>query len=157
MMSISLTLMHLVFNRKPGHVAVLAAVGAGAVSFEAAAQGSSLPYGNDGRINAPAIIRDYNASGKHMKIEGACRSSCTTLLAIKNVCVDPSAQLMFHAALFADERGQKPPPARQARMLAAYNSKLRNYLVAGGYVETFEFHTISGQDIITKFGYRACK
>ena len=42
-------------------------------------------------------------------------------------------------------------------MLAAYKSRLRNYLVAGGYVETFEFHTISGQDMITKFGYRACR
>ena len=120
------------------------------------AQGSSLPYGGGGPINAPAIIREYNASGKQMRIEGSCQSSCTTLLAIKNVCVEPSAQLKFHAALFPHERNQKPPPARQARMLAAYNAKLRNYLVSGGYVDGFEFHTISGQDIIAKFGYRAC-
>lgn len=124
---------------------------------ESVAQGSSSPYGGGGRINAPAIIREYNASGKQMRIEGSCQSSCTTLLAIKNVCVEPSAQLRFHAALFPNERGQKPPPARQARMLAAYNAKLRNYLVSGGYVDGFEFHMISGQDIITKFGYRACR
>ena len=123
---------------------------------ESLAQGSSLPYGGGGPINAPAIIREYNASGKQMRIEGSCQSSCTTLLAIKNVCVEPSAQLKFHAALFPHERNQKPPPARQARMLAAYNAKLRNYLLSGGYVDGFEFHTISGQDIITKFGYRAC-
>ena len=78
---------------------------------ESVAQGSSSPYGGGGRINAPAIIREYNASGKQMRIEGSCQSSCTTLLAIKNVCVEPSAQLRFHAALFPNERGQKPPPA----------------------------------------------
>lgn len=42
-------------------------------------------------------------------------------------------------------------------MLAAYNPKLRKYLVSNGYVSSFEFHTISGQDMITKFGYRACR
>jgi hypothetical protein len=155
MKSIFPTLTDVVFNRTFTHGAVLLA--ALAVSFEASAQGSSLPYGGGGPINAPAIIREYNASGRQMRIEGSCQSSCTTFLAIKNVCIDPSAQLRFHAALFPHERGQKPPPARQARMLAAYNSKLRNYLVTGGHVETFEFHTISGQDMITKFGYRACK
>lgn len=41
-------------------------------------------------------------------------------------------------------------------MLNSYNAKLRNYLVANGYVDTFEFHAISGRDIIQKFGYRAC-
>ena len=68
-----------------------------------------------------------------MRIEGSCQSSCTTLLAIKKVCVEPSAQLKFHAALFPNERNQKPPPERQARgCLAAYNAKLRNNLVSGG-------------------------
>jgi predicted amidophosphoribosyltransferase len=123
---------------------------------EAYAQGSSLPYGGGGPINAPKIIREYNQSGKQMRIEGSCQSSCTMLLAIKNVCVDPSATLKFHAALFPNEVGQKPPPARQAQMLASYNAKLRNYLVSNGYVATFEFHTISGRDIIQKFGYKAC-
>ena len=42
-------------------------------------------------------------------------------------------------------------------MLNSYNAKLRNYLVSNGYVESFQFHTISGRDIIQKFGYRECK
>jgi hypothetical protein len=79
------------------------------------------------------------------------------LLAIRNVCVDPNATLLFHAALFPGERGQKPPPARQAAMLNSYNPKLRNYLVKNGYVDSFEFHAISGRDIIRTFGYRACQ
>lgn len=120
------------------------------------AEGSSLPYGGGGRINPAAIIQKYNASGERFRIEGRCQSSCTMLLAIRNVCVDPSATLLFHAALFPNEQGQKPPPARQAAMLNSYNAKLRNYLVQGRYVETFDFHAISGRDIIRKFGYRAC-
>jgi len=78
------------------------------------------------------------------------------LLAIKNVCVDPNATLLFHAALFPNERGQKPPPERQAAMLNSYKPKLRSYLVANHYVDTFEFHRIFGRDIIQKFGYREC-
>jgi hypothetical protein len=120
------------------------------------ADGSSRPYGRGGRINPGAIIAQYNKSGERFRIEGICQSSCTTLLAIRNVCVDSSATLRFHAALFPNEAGQKPPPRRQARMLASYKPKLRQYLVKNGYVDTFAFHDISGSDIIRKFGYRAC-
>jgi len=126
------------------------------LTAQAWADGSSRPYGGGGRINAPAIIAQYNKSGERFRIEGSCQSSCTTLLAIKNVCIDSNAKLLFHAALFPNERGQKPPPRRQAAMLASYKSKLRNYLVKNGYVETFDFHVISGRDMISKFGYRAC-
>lgn len=120
------------------------------------ADGSSRPYGGGGRIGADEIIRKYNASGERFRIEGSCQSSCTMLLAIKNVCIEPSAKLLFHAALFPNEAGQKPPPKRQARMLSTYNAKLRHYLVSNGYVDTFAFHTISGSDMISKFGYRKC-
>ena len=119
-------------------------------------QGSSVPYGGGGRINAPAIIDQYNRSGEAFRIEGRCQSSCTMLLAIKNACVDPNATLLFHAALFPNERGQKPPPERQARMLSSYKPKLRTYLVSNGYVESFEFHAMSGRELIQNFGYRAC-
>ncbi|HXD45992.1 MAG TPA: hypothetical protein VN655_12730 [Pseudolabrys sp.] len=122
----------------------------------ALAEGSSRPYGNGGPIGAPAIIQRYNKSGELFRIEGTCKSSCTMLLAIKNACVDPDATLMFHAALFPNEQGQKPPPKRQAQMLNSYKPKLRQYLVSNHYVDTFEFHSISGRDIIQKFGYRSC-
>src|SRR6478736_2505922 len=86
---------------------------------EALAQDTSRPYGGGGRINAGDIVREYNRSGKQMRIEGSCQSSCTMLLAIRNVCVDPNATLLFHAALLPNEKGQKPPPKRQAQMLAS--------------------------------------
>jgi hypothetical protein len=134
----------------------LAACMATAAASSALAEGSSLPYGGGGPIRAPEIVKRYNQSGESFRIEGSCQSSCTMLLAIKNVCVDPNARLLFHAALFPNEKGQKPPPKRQAAMLNSYNAKLRNYLVSNGYVDSFEFHTISGKDIIQKFGYREC-
>jgi hypothetical protein len=120
------------------------------------AVGSSLPYGGGGRIGVEAIVQQYNQSGELFRIEGHCQSSCTRLLGIKNVCIDPNAALLFHAALFANERAQKPDPARQSRMLNSYNPKLRSFLIANHYVDTFEFHAISGRDIIQKFGYRQC-
>lgn len=146
---------------RPGSVlscvaVLLVAAGGLSVASPAFADGSSRPYGGGGRIKPEQIIAKYNKSGERFRIEGSCQSSCTMLLAIKNVCVDPNARLLFHAALFPNEVGQKPPPQRQARMLAAYKPKLRNYLVKNGYVETFTFHTISGADIISKFGYRQC-
>ncbi len=125
-------------------------------SSSALADGSSIPYGGGGRIQPGEIVKKYNQSGELFRIEGSCQSSCTMLLAIKNVCIDPNATLLFHAALFPNEQGQKPPPARQAAMLNSYKPKLRSYLVSNHYVDTFEFHAISGRDIIQKFGYRAC-
>ncbi len=41
-------------------------------------------------------------------------------------------------------------------MLATYNAKLRNFLIANHYMDTPAFHAISGRDIVHKFGYRAC-
>lgn len=138
------------------YVAAVLSLGVAMVAPPALADGSSRPYGGGGRIGADEIIRKYNASGERFRIEGSCQSSCTMLLAIKNVCIEPSARLLFHAALFPNEAGQKPPPQRQARMLSTYNAKLRHYLVSNGYVDTFAFHTISGSDMISKFGYRKC-
>ena len=131
---------------------LLALAGTGTAS----AEGSSLPYSGGGVINAPSIVAKYNASGETFRIEGTCRSSCTMLLAIKNVCVEPNATLLFHAALLPNQKGQQPNPQKQATMLNSYNAKLRSYLVSNGYVSSFEFHSISGSDIIQKFGYRQC-
>ena len=75
-------------------------------------------------------------------------------LAIRNACVVRSAQLGFHSS--HDRHGNIKPSATN-RMINAYNAKLRAYVVANHFMETTAFHTISGGDIITKFGYRECK
>ena len=41
-------------------------------------------------------------------------------------------------------------------MLDAYNARLRNSVTANHYMDTLEFHAISGRDMIRKFGYREC-
>ncbi len=123
----------------------------------ALAAGSSLPYGGGGPMaQFDAIIGQYNASGELFRIEGHCQSSCTMFLAIRNVCVDPNANLLFHAALSASERDHAPYPERNAHMASHYNSALRGFVLAHHYMDLFAFHPISGRDIIRKFGYRQC-
>jgi hypothetical protein len=121
------------------------------------ADGSSVPYGGGGMMaKFDAIIGQYNASGELFRIEGHCQSSCTMFLAIRNVCVDPNANLLFHAALSVSERDHAPYPERNAHMASHYNSALRGFVLAHHYMDSFAFHPISGRDIIRKFGYRQC-
>jgi hypothetical protein len=123
----------------------------------ALADGSSVPYGGGGPMaKFDAIIGQYNASGELFRIEGHCQSSCTMFLAIRNVCVDASANLLFHASLSARERDHAPYPEKNAHMASHYNSSLRAFVLANHYMDSFAFHAISGRDIIRKFGYRQC-
>ena len=41
-------------------------------------------------------------------------------------------------------------------MLDAYNPKLRQYVLAHGYMNKLDFSTISGARIIDEFGYKEC-
>ena len=122
----------------------------------ALADGSSTPYGRGGMPfpEMNQIIQQYNKSGELFRIEGECRSSCTELLAIKNVCIDPSATIEFHAAVRAPD--QPVSTARNHQMASYYNSRLRNFVVANHYMDSWEFHPMSGGDLIQKFGYRQC-
>jgi hypothetical protein len=121
------------------------------------AAGSSIPYGGGGPMaRFDAIIGQYNASGELFRIEGHCQSSCTMFLAIRNVCVDPNANLLFHAALSSSERDHPPYPERNNHMASHYNSSLRAFVLAHHYMDSFAFHAISGRDIIRKFGYPQC-
>jgi hypothetical protein len=110
--------------------------------------GSSEGYGMGGNMPAvKGVIAEHNRTGERFQIKGECRSTCTMFLAIRNVCVEPSAQLMFHA-------GRIPEGTQQ--MLAHYNSRLRSYLIKNHYMESRSYHTISGQSIVKSFGYRSC-
>ena len=44
----------------------------------------------------PALDR-ANATGEVFRIRGTCASNCTIFLGVRNVCVERSARLMFHA------------------------------------------------------------
>lgn len=146
--------------KKLSLAATLAATGAFfavlACGSSASADGSSAPYGHGGmrfpQMNS--IISQYNKTGELFRIEGTCRSSCTELLAIKHVCIEPSATLQFHAALAQPD--QPVSGARNRQMASYYNSKLRSFVLANHYMDSWEFHPISRQDMIQRFGYRAC-
>ena len=100
-----------------------------------------------------AVIQQYNASGERFRIDGHCQSACTMFLSIRNVCVTPGATLLFHAG------GSKGiiNPARTQQMLSTYNAALRQYVTDNHFMDTFEFHSIPGRDIIKRFGYPACR
>jgi hypothetical protein len=99
------------------------------------------------------VVSQYNQSGELFRIEGHCQSSCTLFLGIRNVCIDRNATLLFHAA---HDRSQNVSPSLTSHMLGAYNARLRNYVTANHYMDTLAFHSISGSDMIRKFGYREC-
>jgi hypothetical protein len=121
----------------------------------AMAAGSSEGHGMGGRfIYFDPIVAQYNQSGEEFRITGHCQSACTLFLAIRHVCIEPSAELLFHAG---GDRATGAVGMRETQhMLNAYNGRLRSYLLAHHAMDTFDFFTISGRDVIQKFGYRQC-
>ncbi len=120
----------------------------------AMAEGSSRPYAMGGWFDQfDPVVAQYNQSGELFRIEGHCQSACTLFLGIRNVCIEPSARLLFHAG---HNKKREITTYATNRILAAYNTQLRNFVVSNGYMSTLAFHTISGRDMIQKFGYRAC-
>jgi hypothetical protein len=133
--------------------------------------GFSLPACADGSVSAlhmgmgakdssammhfDAVIAQYNASGERFRIDSHCQSACTMFLSIRNVCITPNATLLFHAG----GNRQKASISRSAtdHMLAAYNPALRQYVTEHHFMDTFELHAISGREMISRFGYPACR
>jgi hypothetical protein len=124
-------------------------------SAPALAAGSSALYSRGGKFaRFDPVVWQYNQSGEQFRIEGRCNSACTMFLSIKNVCIVRSARLGFHAA---KDRQYNISASGTAHMMNTYNAKLRAYLVEKHAMETRAFTTISGSDMITKFGYRECR
>jgi hypothetical protein len=125
-----------------------------AFALPAAAAGSSAGYGMGGEFRVfDPIVAQYNGSGELFRIEGHCQSACTLFLAIRNVCVDRNATLLFHAG---HDRKKNVTEWATNHLLSAYNSRLRAYVTANRFMDTLEFHSISGSDMIRRFGYREC-
>jgi hypothetical protein len=116
--------------------------------------GTSAGYGMGGQFTRfDPVVSQYNQSGELFRIEGHCQSACTLFLGIRNVCVERTAKLLFHAG---HDRNKNIKPAETAHMLSAYNPQLRAFVTANHYMDTLDFHTISGGDMIQKFGYKSC-
>jgi len=124
-------------------------------SISAAAVGSSQPYGQGGWFEQfDPVVRQYNQSGEQFRIEGHCQSACTLFLGIRNVCIVRSARLLFHAG---HDRQRNIKASATSHLMSAYNGRLRAYLATNHVMDTLAFHTVSGSDMIGKFGYRECR
>ncbi|WIG49719.1 MAG: hypothetical protein OJF48_000635 [Afipia sp.] len=128
---------------------------AGAVSVAEADTSDRFAMGGWIEKFQPAIDH-ANASGELFRIRGHCQSNCTLFLGVRNVCVERSARLLFHAGHGRGPNRYVINAGSTQRMLNAYNAKLRQYVVAQGYLARLEFSTISGARIIDEFGYREC-
>jgi len=116
--------------------------------------GSSAGYGQGGWFEQfDPIVARYNRTGEEFRIEGHCQSSCTLFLAIRSVCIEPDANLLFHAG---HDRSGTISASATNHLLGAYNGSLRRYLLANHAMDTLAFHQVSGSDMIRIFGYRAC-
>jgi hypothetical protein len=71
----------------------------------------------------PARDRARQFQRRTVRIKGHCQSNCTLFLGLRNVCVERSATLLFHAG---HDRQRNIHAGSTQRMLSAYNAKLRN-------------------------------
>jgi hypothetical protein len=112
-----------------------------------AATSAPYAYGGSAKVFEQHVAR-FRQSGEPFRITGHCQSACTMFLALPNVCIEPGAELLFHA-------GGHEFATRL--LINSYNTPLRRYLRAQHAMETRAFHAISGRDMISRFGYRACR
>jgi hypothetical protein len=101
------------------------------------------------------VIQQYNASGERFRIDSHCQSACTMFLSIRNVCIAPGATLLFHAG--GSMAKGIISPGRTQQMLDTYNAALRKYAIDNHFMDTLAFHSISGSEMVRRFGYRACR
>jgi hypothetical protein len=127
------------------------------IASSALAEGTSLGHGEGGRIlDVLPIVQQYNANGELFRIQGVCKSACTLLLGIRNICIERDATLMFHGGHDIQENVTGPDTRASRAMLSQYNKTLRQYVVANHYMDSNEYHTLMGSELIDRFGYREC-
>jgi hypothetical protein len=102
------------------------------------------------------IVQQYNANGELFRIQGVCKSACTLFLGIRNTCIERDATLMFHGGHDIQENVTGPDTRASRAMLYRYNKALRQYLLEGHYMDSNEYHTLMGSELIDRFGYREC-
>jgi hypothetical protein len=120
----------------------------------AAIAATSEGYGMGGPMaRFQPVIDQANRTGELFRIQGHCQSACTSFLGIRNVCVERSASLLFHAG--HDDR-RNISAYWTGRIMTGFKPRLRQYLLAGHYMETLDFHTVPGATMIDTFRYKEC-
>jgi hypothetical protein len=128
------------------------------VPRDVAAKADPLKYYRHGGKFAAfdPVVSQYNQTGELFRISGYCQSSCTLFLGIRNVCVEPGAELTFHAGNAGTGDNKHISADATKHMLDAYNDKLKAYLLKNHVTDSATLVPISGADLIQKFGYREC-
>ena len=121
-------------------------------SVSALGMGMGARPGEMGHFDA--VVAQYNASGERFRIDSHCQSACTIFLSIRNVCITPGATLLFHSG--GDMRTGRISASSTEHMLSAYKPALRQYVSENHFMDSFQFHSISGREMISRFGYPAC-
>ena len=78
------------------------------------------------------VVQQYNQSGELFRVDGHCPSACTLFLGIRNVCIGPQANFLFHAP-HDDQR--RPSEYYLKLFLPHYNAKLRTFLLTNHALE----------------------
>ena len=111
-----------------------------------------------GNIRAYAAeVSRLNRTGSVKVISGVCASACTMYLGVKKVCVEPDAEVWFHAAhLPGDDR---PDPLGSLEMLSYYPKKVRAWAIRVGALERTEWdgvNVLTGRQLID-MGITGCR
>src|SRR2546423_3350496 len=108
--------------------------------------GTSAGYGMGGQFTRfDPVVSQYNQSGELFRIEGHCQSACTLFLGIRNVCVERTARLLFHAG---HDRNKNINSSSTSHMLGTYNPQLSAFVLANHSIDPLDLPNIPDYDII---------
>ncbi len=96
-----------------------------------------------------AQVNRLNAQGAAKVIRGVCASACTILLGVKKVCVEPTAELWFHAAHLPGV--DQPDSLGSLEMLSFYPPPVREWAIRTQAIESVDFNAskkLSGEQLI---------
>jgi hypothetical protein len=118
----------------------------------------------NGRADTGGNIRAYAAEVSRLNrsqsvkvISGVCASACTMYLGVKKVCVEPDAEIWFHAAQLPGDN--RPDPLGSLKMLSYYPRKVRTWAIQTGALEKTEWdgaNVLTGRQLIN-MGVARCR
>lgn len=99
------------------------------------------------------MVDEYNKHHVHVSIRGTCASACLMKLGAKDVCVDPTARLLFHQASWTGTTIKSP--IGNAIMMRKYPKHIKEWVLRHNALESHELTPMSGIEAIA-LGVRPC-
>ena len=104
-------------------------------------------------------IREYQQARRVKPLDGWYKSAATTWLGYERSCIaDPGSQFLFHAVTVGNEYGAIPSiwngivrdhrEYREMMSGSPWGKRVYNYVRSQGWLDTPEFHTLTGADMI---------